>query len=295
MADGLRGFFTEYWIGITMLAAAIVFFWAAAGVFQYFSYQRFIIASLLQGSAVFLALSLAFFFFEVREHRRRLRINASVDYALESVRSKSMATVINTTGTILELPENYMNWGPNTKEKTYQASRQLVVDRPPLQQDDRLLIEDSFRAYRGVLNRFQELANECTQLIRLLSSQLSEFHVLLDSIRALENIVSKETTVWEEFLSLQPTRETAYLAWEQHERGFPGQTRRPRTPEALPPEAKYNLLGIAEYAVRLIDVLDSKNFEGDPVYEHEKHLAPIMMWRSNEWGDRKPNAINPLS
>ena len=30
--------------------------------------------------------------------------------------------------------------------------------------------------------------------------------------------------------------------------------------------------------------LDSDNFEGDPVYEAVKPLAPIVMWRTNEWG-----------
>ena len=54
--------------------------------------------------------------------------------------------------------------------------------------------------------------------------------------------------------------------------------------KGVPADAEYNLLVLAEMAVHLIDVIDSKNYVGDPDYDREKLFAPPTFHRSRNWG-----------
>ena len=78
----------------------------------------------------------------------------------------------------------------------------------------------------------------------------------------VENCVESEKQVWEEF-----------------------RMRMEGANPPLPREFGFNLLLIAEVAVRLVDVLDSENLVGDPEYQSRRQFAPEVLRRSNEWGE----------
>ena len=59
--------------------------------------------------------------------------------------------------------------------------------------------------------------------------------------------------------------------------------------EALPPEAITNLETIAGLAIRLVDVLNSPNFQADQAYEEKGRFAPEVFWRTDRWGGWSPS------
>ena len=59
--------------------------------------------------------------------------------------------------------------------------------------------------------------------------------------------------------------------------------------EDLPPEAITNLQTIAELAVRLVDVLNSPNFQADQACEEKRRFAPEVFLRTDRWGGWSPS------
>ena len=98
-------------------------------------------------------------------------------------------------------------------------------------------------------------------MIQTAQPGLVEYGALIRAMQNLEINVASEKQAWEEF----PKNE------ENHQ-------------ISIPSEAGYNLYSIAELTVRLIDVLDSKDFGGDPEYEARRKFAPELFYRSNNWG-----------
>ena len=93
--------FGNYWIGWLLIAVGLACGSAAAIYFEY-SDRPFIVAAFLQGAGVFLALALAYFFFEQRSHTRQQRIDETVRWSIELLRSIAISAVTTTTGTGVE-------------------------------------------------------------------------------------------------------------------------------------------------------------------------------------------------
>ena len=89
----------------------------------------------------------------------------------------------------------------------------------------------------------------------------AEIHVHCRAPGHFEIRVTSEKQVWEEFHARTDDRLIA-----------------------IPVEAIYNLFAIAELAVHMIDVIDSKDFRGDPEYEAHRSLVPTVFWRAHNWG-----------
>lgn len=226
----------------------------------------FITAAFMQGAAVFLALSLAFFFFEFGAQRRQRRVDRVLDIAIQELRNEAVAAVVSATTAVWNEPESFgLIPEPEEFGASFEASKKLLLDRSYQLRDypdDVLERGTLFWASRS----FQDLAIECDQLIRTLGSSLAEYGVLLGAMRVLEDKVSSEKKVWDEYL---------IISVNQKDR-------------AIPVEAGYNLAVLAADTLRLIDVLDSGDYGGELSPKTIGEADYDNFHRSRDWGFWSP-------
>ena len=250
----------RYWIGWLSFLVFLACGTTAALYFQFLGHEKFIIAAFLQAAGVFLALALAYFFFETRGHTRQRRIDETVDSSLALMRTIATSAVITATGQWWDKPDGHDSYGPTTGPRVYTEARDLVLNRSH-QLGDYPNNVHSFGSLEWVFRRFEYLASYCRQLIQTAQSGLVEYGALIRAMQNLENNVASEKQLWEEFQTYVDSRQAP-----------------------MPSEAGYNLFSIAELTIRLIDVLDTKAYSGDPEYEARRKFAPETFYRSSDWG-----------
>ena len=248
-----------YWIGWCLLATSLIC-WSMAAILFEFTNHEFIISSLLQASGVFLALAIAYFFFEHGSQVRQAKIDATMELTVDQLRKLAKRAVITVVQQWKEHPHRHNVYGTQYEAPTYDEAREFVLGRSRrLEEYPRDI--DSFDSLYWVFAMFENLALYSSQSFRTVGPSLVEHSVLIREMRNLENFVEAEKQAWQ---------------------GFVVRTGDANSP--LPPEASYNLLAIAEAAVRLLDVLDSKDFGGDPEYEARRPFAQPVRRLSRQWG-----------
>ena len=247
-----------YWIGWSLLVAGLVS-WSAAAVYFEYTNHDFIISTLIQVAGVLLALALAYFFFEHRAQVRQKKIALNVDRTVAHLRSLAQGAVTTAVKQWQDHPYRRNRFDPHDIARSFEEARQFVFSRSRLIEDYDSGI-DSFDSLYWVFRNFEELTSYCAQSFRTIGPALMESGALIRAMVNLEAIVNSEKRVWEEFRNL-------------------------KSDSPLPWEASYNLLVIAELAIRLADVLDSKDLRGDSEYENARRFAPETVWRSREWGE----------
>ena len=182
-------------------------------------------------------------------------------WAIDTLRSLSCNAVITTTRQWREHPHRFREFGPQRSAPSYEESRAFALGRSHLPEDyvDGI---DSYGSLHWVFEGFEKLASDCVQMFRTVGSGLAEHGSLIRAMTRLERVVESEKIVWDEFRK---------------------RTGHPNSP--LPLEAGYNLLVIAELTVRLVDVIDSDNLDGDTEYEAHRRFAPEVIRRSDQWGE----------
>ena len=239
----------------------------AALLFQFADHHEFefIVAALLQVAGVLLALALAYLFFEQRAQTRQRRIDETVESSVALLRGIAVSAVITTTGELWDKPDGHDSYGSNSGEKVYQEARRLVLERPHDLADYRSDVH-GFGSLEWVFRMSERVALNCRQMIETIEPGLVEFGALLREMVNFESRVVMEKQVWDEFRVRLESRQIP-----------------------MPAEAIFNLSVIAELTVRLIDVLDSKNYRGDPEYEAIRKFNPEVFWRGDNWGSwRRP-------
>ena len=249
-----------YLIGWCLLAACLAC-WTLAAVYFELTDHDFIISTLLQTAGVFLALAIAYFFFEHRSQVRQKKIDLTVDWTVDRLRNLAQRAVTTTVKQWQEHPYRHSEYGTHPKQLTYEEARKFVLERSLILEEYPCGI-DSFGSLYYVFQRFEELAWYCAQTFRTVGSTFVEYGLLVRAMITLEDRVEAESRVWEEFRKRMES---------------------PNSP--LSAEASYNLFVIAEVAVHLVDVLDSENFSGDPEYEARRKYVAEVIRRSNEWGE----------
>ncbi|MCY4527486.1 MAG: hypothetical protein OXD46_00435, partial [Chloroflexi bacterium] len=121
---------------------------------------------------------------------------------------------------------------------------------------------DSYSSLRWVFDTFGELADQCTQAVRITGPSLMDLGALTRAILEMERSVEHERKTWDE-----------YRVRMKDER------------DALPNPANYNLLSLARTAISFIDVLEDEDHYRDPDYDSWSRFPPTTFLRSPEWGD----------
>ncbi len=164
-----------------------------------------------------------------------------------------------------ENPSRLVNYDERIREDVtfnalaYGEARAFVLGRSRSIEDYETGI-DSYGSLYWVFQRFETLASYCGQMFRTIGSSLVEYGALIRAMLNLEGYVEHEGRAWENYRI---------------------RIGNPRS--AIPREASFNLLVAAELSVRLVDVINSENFEGDADYEHRRDFAPEVRWESPEW------------
>ena len=282
-------FVKDYWISWLLLAACLVSGSVAALLFQYANPKvyEFIIAAFLQTAGVFLALSLAYFFFEQRSHRRQKNIDEAVARLTQSLRGYAVWGVLRTIESIYDKPLT-SGLGPSNIEKAYREARNLALKTHTIvsgsEPNDPLDTERYFGNMLWIFQGLESLAGRLESMRQLVGPALTEYESLSQSMQHLEARIREEGQVWKEFEQREPLRDKRFATWERTEKDFPGRMKRPPDAEALPREALFNLQVLSGLVVHLVDVLDVPGYEGDQEYEERRKFAPEILMRSNEWG-----------
>ena len=157
--------------------------------------------------------------------------------------------------------------GHNSQDRPrdYGEARRLILEvteHRPLEREVFLKGMDSYGSLRWVFNAFEELANQCTQTIRITGPALMELGGLTRAVLELEGSVNHERKTWNEY-----------------------QIRMKDEGDALPNPANYNLLSLALKAIRFIDVLEDEDHYRDPDFDSWSRFPQIITLRSPEWGE----------
>lgn len=183
-------------------------------------------------------------------------------WMLKQLTTMSKGAVISAAQQWREHPIRAQEFSSPHQSITYEVAREFVLNRSRLIDNYPGGI-DSYGSLNWAFRDFQAAASECNKVFRLASSSVAGYESLSQAMLKLERCVKCEEQVWKEFLD---------------------RAGHPTSP--LPREASFNLLVIAELAVRLVDVLDSENFTGDPEYEDRiSVVGGPPVWRSGEWGN----------
>jgi len=252
-----------YWVEWLLFFVFLACGTTAALYFQFLPHEKFIIAALLQVAGVFLALTLAYFFFERKAQIRQRRINETIESSIASMKTLATSAVITVTGQWWDKPDGHDSYGPTNGPKVYSEARELVLYRSHQLGDYRSNVH-SLGSLEWVFRQFEHVALDCRQMILTAQLGLIELRALRSAMLNLEERVASEKQLWEEFQISADSR---------------------RAP--IPSEAVYNLFSIAELTVRVIDVLDSKDYSGNPEYEGRRRFAPETFYRSKDWGLRR--------
>ena len=193
--------FKDFWIGYLLVALCLTWGSVAALYFEY-SDHAFITALLLQAAGVFLALALAYIFFEQRTQKRQRKIDNAIRRSAEERREFASSAVITTTGDIFGKPISHKNYGPSNREATYQEARQITLEPHSKNGSDRFNQFPSHRRIselQWVFRGFKELATRCEQTIRLFGPALVQYDGLLRSMVRFEGYVKNEELIGRTF------------------------------------------------------------------------------------------------
>ncbi|MBQ10099.1 MAG: hypothetical protein CMJ45_00925 [Planctomyces sp.] len=272
----MRRLFKAYWIGCLLIVLCLSCGLIAALYFEQTNHH-FIVAVLLQLAAVFLALALAYLFFEQRTHRRQKNIDEAVRCSTQSLRDLATTAVIKTVESMYGSPSS-AGIGPSNKEKIYLQARGLALNSHTIvsggDPQDPLDVEHGFRNLLWVFQVLERLADRLEIMWQLVGPALMEYEALSQTMQNLGARIRDEGDIWKEFQKRQPARESAFANWENTEREIPGHAKRPPNPEVLPREAVFNLQQLSGLVVRLVDVLSHPEFKADPEYEKKRRFAP---------------------
>ena len=187
-----------------------------------------------------------------------------VEWSIDRLRDTARNAIVNTAEQWQRHPRRSREFGSHPKDLNYDEARDWVlrtVRERYATLDGYPEGMDSHGSLYWVFKNFEELATYCTRTIRTIGSALVESGALLRAIDEIEECISLEKSVWDEFQI---------------------RTGDPRTP--LPGEANYNLLSIAARTVSFIEVLDDEEHYWDPDHAALSRYRRPVHWRSEKWG-----------
>ena len=145
-----------YWIGWCLLATSLICWSIAAALFEYTNHI-FVISSLLQAAGVFLALVIAYFFFEHRSQARQAKIDATIELTVDQLRKLAKHAVITVVQQWKEHPYRHNVYGTQYEAPTYDEAREFVLERSRRLEEYPSDI-DSFDSLYWVFEMFENLS-----------------------------------------------------------------------------------------------------------------------------------------
>lgn len=188
-----------------------------------------------------------------------------VEWSIHRLHNMATNAVVKTAEQWQQHPRRSREYGSHPKNLSYDEARHWVLQTVKERYatlDGHPEGMNSHGSLYWVFRNFEELATYCTRTIRTIGPALVESGALLRAIDEIEECISAEKSVWDEFQT---------------------RTGDPRTP--LPGEANYNLLSIAARTVSFIEVLDDEEHYWDPDHPALSQYSRPFLHRSEKWGN----------
>ncbi|MYC38730.1 MAG: hypothetical protein F4X66_17740 [Chloroflexi bacterium] len=217
------------------MALALLAFVYSALLFELTNHE-FLVAAFLQLAAVFLALAIAYFFFEHHNITRQSRIGQTFFVATSIVKGRVMMFCpvlvehwLAAQGRDLESPSVVPKLGFDGR---FERARNYIADRG-LGLDFYASPEETYESLYWIFRLFVWIADSCKEVVGSHGFVLAENGALLLAIQAYIDEVEREEKVWEAFRANNDIVQST-----------------------LPAEAVYNLFGIAHLAIKITEIAD---------------------------------------
>ena len=188
-----------------------------------------------------------------------------LEWFIRRLRNTAMYAVMVTAQQWFDHPGRQGGYDLRERPEDYKESRDVILrltESRPLEPAAFSKGIDSYDSLRWVFRTFEELADQCTQVIRTTGSSLIEFGALARAILEIEDRVNFERKVWDEF-----------------------RIRMKDEGDVLPNPANYNIFSLAHQAVRFVEVVEDEEHYRDPNHGAFSPYLQRVFLRSDEWGE----------
>lgn len=188
-----------------------------------------------------------------------------LEWFIRRLLNKAMNAVEVTAQQWFDHPGRQGGHSSQDRPQDYGEARRLILsvtEHRPLKIEVFSKGIDSYSSLRWVFNTFEELADQCTQTIRITGPSLMELGRLTRAVLEMEGSVNHERKTWDEYRIKMKDQD-----------------------DALPNPANYNLFSLALKAIHFIDVLEDEDHFRDPDYDSWSRFPQPIFLRSPEWGE----------
>lgn len=230
--------------------------------------ESYYVAALLQGAGVFLAIGLAWLFFERHSEHEREREFVGIRVRIVIMRNWACSSITNLTAYLFDVPPRMgqERYGPNYLQQNYQEIRTTLgvgtggsVSKLPTD------FSRDIANFEWIFRNFINLARRCEQAIRLLHPAMAPYPELLVAMDRVQSHVEAERRSWREFIDNRDGRQKELDRWRRGDDNYRETVTEPPFPDELPMDAIANLLAIATAALSLIATITRILEDWDPL------------------------------
>lgn len=248
-----------YWFGILLSIATGCLFGLTFVANCWLGWNDLLVSAVLQVAGVFLALTLAYFFFELRSHQREERVKKTIHLFTDRLQLIATEAVVSCAEQFLMEPGDLTQVDRSKGNKRYENARELTIT----QRLERRAYENkpmTYESLRNTIEKFQVLAGNCRFCLDKIGPSLNEFGFLMRAMITLERYIEQEIKLWKDFA-------------EKNE----GTT-------LVPGLAKGNLVALSQLAIELVDILERADFRDSPRRLNGRRYPPAGVGYAGNWG-----------
>ena len=188
-----------------------------------------------------------------------------LEWFIRRLRNKAMYAVTVTAQQWFDQPGRQGSHDLRCRPQDFKESKDVILrltEYRPLVPEVFSIGIDSYSSLRWVFGTFEELADQCAQIIRTTGPSLIELGGLTRAILEIEEQINFEGKVWDEY-----------------------RIRMKDEDDALPNPVNYNLLSLARKAVRFVEISEDEEHYNDPDHDDASRFRREVFLKSREWGD----------
>ena len=250
----------HYWIGFIPGSTAVGLFGIALAANCWFGWRDFFVSALLQTAGVFLALTLAYIFFEHRSYEREERVKKTISLFTDRLRLMATEAVVSCAEQVLMEPEELAQVDSSPGNKRYEKARELTISKR-LEQGEYGNTPMTYEILRNIFDRFKVLGGFSGTSLKRIGASLNEFGYLMRAMINLERTIEQELKLWNDFG--EKNGSAAFV----------------------PRLAKRNLVSLSQMAIELVDIIDRANFEDSPRTLNGRRYFPLGVAYDGDWGE----------
>lgn len=249
-----RNFIERYFTGLALLIVAIGLLigglvWGGEG-----QVKPYLTNVLVQGAGVFVALGLAWLFFERHSQYEAAREFVGARIRIIIIRNWACTAITDLTSELFDEPPRLKdNPGPEYLGEHYEEIRQILGvgqggSFSRLSKD----INRTRRRFEWLFVHFIHVGKLCEDVMRLFGPALTRYPELLAAMDRFQNGVNGERESWRGFIDTEDEREKEHSTWRRGTEGYRDHYAEPPAPDDLPPDAINNLLTLATATISVV-------------------------------------------